>query len=257
MSIDTFRDLADSSFRVHPDGTVVGDDGYAGRVAAAMSHVARLSSNLADLLGVEELARIETLGTPRLSADVEFTAAREASVRAQCAVVVPRERRAIAVVGGTDVSAALTHCVGRVGALGGVAWSGVVTHDMRLVAACLTAHDAAFATVLPRVGSRALGILRALPADLVSDGVALHYPGLSLWVAPVGENVLVVGAPDRVVEDEWTQALDEVRAVLAGQNVTQAPAWGEAPPLAVVEEESPPARVAAPVGARFRGRGRR
>ena len=73
-------------FLVRPDGSVVGDDGASGSLAAALPYTGRLARRMGELVGVGDLRLLEAFGVDHLIVGVTWTPAGEGTFRA---VVAP------------------------------------------------------------------------------------------------------------------------------------------------------------------------
>jgi hypothetical protein len=250
-------------FVVRPDGTVVGDDGATGALAAALPYTGRLARRAGELVEVGDLRALEALGTRRLTVGVTWTPAGEGTYRAVLAPAEPRTVPTFMVVGGADATATVVHCVGRVLAVEGVRWAGVVTAGSRVVAA---AGDGAARSHLDEVGNRLLAILRSLEDQQVAGFVRLRFEEASVVGASLGRHALVActGETD---EHALLATVDEVRAILADHDLASVPTQddssaarpasaqetGDETAVEAVVEAAPPPLV----GARFAGSGAR
>lgn len=251
------------TFAVRTDGSMTGDDGAGGSLATTLGYVVRLTTNLADLLATQDLTAIEAAGGRHLAVEVSWSAAREASLRAQVELRVPRERRDFTVVGGVDIQAALAHSVGRAKSVGGLQWAAVITSDLRLAGASMsaTSPDATDGmATLTKATARAVAAVQAMANGFGGDHVALRFGSATVLVAPLSGGALVGFATDVVVEDAWLEAVDEVRAVLAGQQLADAPTLAVSEVVAPAPAAAPTAKQATrsaprPVGARYRAAG--
>jgi hypothetical protein len=250
-------------FVVRPDGSVVGDDGAAGALAAALPYTGRLARRAGELVDVGDLRALEALGTRRLTVGVTWTPAGEGTYRAVLAPAEPRTVPTFMVVGGADATATVVHCVDRVLEVEGVRWAGVVTAGSRVVA---TAGDGAAGRHLDEVGNRVIAILRSLEDQQVAGFVRLRFEEASVVGASLGRHALVActGEAD---EHALLATVDEVRAILADHDLSSVPTQDDASAAraasaqetgdetadeAVVEAAPPPL-----VGARFAGAGAR
>jgi hypothetical protein len=248
-------------FVVRPDGTVTGDDGAAGALAAALPYTGRLARRAGELVRVGDLRALEALGTRRLTVGVTWTPAGEGTYRA---VLAPAEARTVPtfmVVGAADATATVVHCVDRIRAVEGVRWAGVVTAASRVVA---TAGDGAARGHLDEVGNRVLAILRSLEDQHVAGFVRLRFEEASVVGASLGRHALVA-CTDETDEHALLATIDEVRAILADHDLSSVPTQDESPPVdpaSVDETADEVLGKAAPappplVGARFAGAGAR
>lgn len=239
-------------FVVRPDATVVGDDGVGGVLAASLTYAGRLARRVGELVGVGDLRSIEVVGRRRLTVGVTWTPAGEGTYRAVDTALPARLVPGFTVVGAVDTSAAVGHCLTRVLAVDGVRWAALVLIDSRVVAAEGERHDAPH---LAEAGNRVLAVLGSLGDRHATGFVRLGFEQDAVVGAQVGRHALVVrcGATDDAV---LLAVLDEVRAVLAGHDLSLVP-----PPAAPEVVEVPAAvagegPVVAPpplVGARFGG----
>jgi hypothetical protein len=250
-----------AGFVVRPDGTVVGDDGAGGALAAALPYTGRLARRAGELVDVGDLRAVEALGTRRLTVGVTWTPAGEGTYRAELAPAEPRTVPTFMVVGGADTAATVVHCVERATAVEGVRWSSVVTAGSRVVA---TAGETAATSHLPDVGNRMLAILRSLEDQHVAGFVRLRFEEGALVGASLGRHALVA-CTDATDDDELLATIDEVRAILADRDLSTVPtqdgadtarAAQVAEPVPEVAETVPPSPPPL-VGARFAGAGDR
>ena len=250
-----------AGFVVRPDGTVVGDDGASGALAAALPYTGRLARRAGELVDVGDLRAMEALGTRRLTVGVTWTPAGEGTYRAVLQPAEPRTVPTFMVVGTADTTVATAHCAERLMAVEGVRWSAVVTAGSRVVAA---AGEATATSHLAEVGNRMLAILRSLEDQHVAGFVRLHFEQGAVVGASIGRHALVAGT-DATSDDELLATIDEVRAILADRDLSTVPTQddpgvGGAEQAAVqVPEVTEPAQASPPplVGARFAGAGER
>jgi hypothetical protein len=261
MSAEPTTDPDDQGgFVVRPDGTVRGDDGVAGALAAALPYTGRLARRMGELVGAGDLRVMEAFGAQRLTVGVTWTPAGEGTFRA---VVTPLEARALPsfmVVGGADTAATVSHCVNRLAAVQGVAWSSIVTADSRVIAAVGEQQDLHH---LAEVGNRMLAILRSLEDQHATGFMRLRFEQGAVIGASLGRHALVAFVSTAEDTDLVTM-IDEIRAILADHDLGTVTAEFE-PGAAVEPDDSAadqvhgvavPARPALPVGARYRGAAR-
>lgn len=256
MDAGQARAGAVSEFVVRPDGTVVGSDGAAGALAAALPYTGRLARRMGELAGVGDLRGMEALGRRRLGVTVTWTPAGEGTYRATAHAVEPRVVPHFTVVGTTDTVAAVDHCLDRLLSVGGVGWSTVVTAGSRVIAARGERQDLQH---LAEVGTRMLAILRSLEDQHASGFIRLRFEQGAVVGASLGRHALVAGV-GAAADDDLVAVIDEVRAILAGHDL--ASVRTEFDPDAVDEpvEELVAVRPLAPpplAGARFAGAGER
>jgi hypothetical protein len=232
-------------FLVRPDGTVAGDDGASGALAAALPYAGRLARRMGELVEAGDLRMVQAFGARLLTIGVTWTPADEGTFRATTTPLEPRTDPAV-VVGGADTPLAVAHCVSRLRSLEGIVWSSVVTADSRVVAAAGERLDLQH---LAEVGNRMLAVLRSLEDQHTNGFVKLRYEGGAMVGASLGRHALVALATS--AEDvALVSVIDEIRTILAGHDlaavttVLDPDADGRAPVPA-------PATVPPPVGARF------
>jgi hypothetical protein len=201
----------------------------------------------------------------RLSVGVTWTPAGEGTYRAALRRPEPRVVPTYMVVGAVDTSSAVAHCIDRIMTIDGVRWSSVVTAGSRVIAA---AGDRRELCHLAEVGNRMLAILRSLDDQHATGFMRLHFERGAVVGASLGRHA-IVACTGATSDDEVLAVIDEVRAVLAGHDLSAVPI--EFDPDAPdpdgadegvqddVQEVIAPAPQAAPplVGARFAGAGQR
>ena len=244
-------------FLVRPDGTVRGDDGASGALAAALPYTGRLARRMGELVEAGDLRAMEAFGVQRLAVGVTWTPAGEGTFRA---VVTPLEPRAVPsfmVVGGADTAATVDHCVRRLCAVEGVLWSSVVTAGSRVIAAVGEEQELHH---LAEVGNRMLAILRSLEEQHATGFMRLRFERGAVIGASLGRHALVAFTSTAQDADLVTM-IDEIRAILVDHDLASvttefAPETARGADEAAVAEVVPPpapVRPALPVGARYRG----
>jgi hypothetical protein len=242
-----------AEFVVRPDGTVRGDDGDAGMLAASLPYAGRLARRVGELLGAGDLRRIETVGSARLSVGVTWTPAGEGTFRAVIDAAETRTLPNFMVVGGAETGAAVQHCVQRLAGRDDVGLGAIMSSDSRILG---VAGDAgSHGEQLPEIGTRVLALLRSLEGD--QDGfVRLGFETGTVVGAGLGRHCLFAMA-DPGGDDTLIAVVDEIRAVLDGHDLASVSAVSAVSgPVEVVDEpvaEPVQARPALPVGARYRG----
>lgn len=244
-------------FLVRPDGTVHGDDGASGALAAALPYTGRLARRMGELVDAGDLRLMEAFGSRRLTVGVTWTAAGEGTFRAVVTPLEPRVLPSFMVVGGADTSAAVTHCVDRLSAVVGVVWSSIVTADSRVIAAVGERQDLHH---LAEVGNRMLAILRSLEDQHATGFMRLRFEEGAVIGASLGRHALVAYASS-AQDTDLVPMIDEIRAILADHDLSTvttefAPTSVEAPTPSGVDDPPvprPAGRPALPVGARYRG----
>lgn len=238
---------------VRPDGTVVGDDGASGALAAALPYTGRLARRMGELVDGGDLRALEAHGVHRLSVGVTWTPAGEGTYRATLRRLEPRVVPTYMVVGAADTHAAVAHCIDRVMTIDGVRWSAVVTAASRVVAA---AGDRRELHHLAEVGNRMLAILRSLEDQHATGFMRLHFERGAVVGASLGRHALVIHAGS-TSDDELLAVIDEVRAILAGHDLSTVPTEFDPDGAQEVVEPVPQAVPPPLVGARFAGAGQR
>ncbi|MDZ5662378.1 hypothetical protein SFC79_11440 [Nocardioides sp. S-58] len=243
---------------VRPDGTVVGDDGSAGALAAALPYTGRLARRMGELVEAGDLRVMEASGTQRLTVGVTWTPAGEGTFRAAVTSLVPRTVPVFTVVGAVDTTAAVSHCLDRLAGVDGVVWSSVVTAGPRVIAAV---GDRRELHHLAEVGNRMLAILRSLEDQHATGFMRLRFEQGAVIGASLGRHALVA-CTSVTDDDEVLAVIDEIRAVLAGHDLSVVateldPDAVEAPTTPAGDDAHEQDRAPAPalVGARFRGAG--
>ena len=258
MSAEQIADtVVQAEFLVRPDGTVRGDDGASGALAAALPYTGRLARRMGELVGAGDLRLMEAFGLRRLLVGVTWTPAGEGTFRAAVTPLEPRTVTTFMVVGGADTPAAVAHCVGRLSAVDGVRWSSVVSADSRVIAAAGEPQDLHH---LAEVGHRMLAILGSLQDQHATGFMRLRFEQGAVVGASLGRHALV--AFTWSVEDaDLFGMIDEIRAILADHDLASVttqlvqqlddPAGAEP-----AEPGQAPVRPVLPVGARYRGAAR-
>ncbi len=244
---------APGQFLVRPDGSVVGDDGVSGALAAALPYTGRLARRMGELVDAGDLRVMEAFGTEHLIVAVTWTPAGEGTFRA---VVMPLAGRTVptfTVVGAVDTSAAVSHCLNRLSRLEGVEWCSIITASSRVIGAVGERQDLHH---LAEAGTRMLAILRSLQDQHATGFVRLRFEEGALVGVALGRHALVASVSS-AEDHELIAMIDEIRAILADHDLsTVATEFDPDEPEAVEEAlPTPPAPAPAPaplVGARFR-----
>jgi hypothetical protein len=254
MSAEQIGARRQAEFLVRADGTVVGDDGASGTLAAALPYAGRLARRTGELLGVGDFRSLEAVGRRRLAVGVTWTPAGEGTYRALAAPLPERTMPQYMVVGAVDTAAAVNHCLTRLATLDGMLWSAVVTADSRVIAAAGEGHEELH---LAEVGNRVLAVLRSLEDEHTAGFVRLRFERGALVGAALGRHALVADAPP-TTDDALVAMLDEVRAILADHDLSAVPTMIDQPEVEPEPVMAPVAPAPPPlVGARFAGAGPR
>ena len=233
------------------DGSVRGDDGTGGALAATIPYLGRLAGRVGELTGAGELVAFETAADSRLSVQATWNLTGEGTFRAFVTAVPPRLPAQYAVVGGGDVESALNYCVQRFSSLPDVAWAAVLSGTTSLVAA--DGCDVAQFDRLAEIGTRVLAVLRAVDDGIRAPWARLDYDGASIVAGGVGRHCLFALAR-RMEEEALVPLFDEVRAVLSGHDLSAAePVTARDPRSPAVPAPRASGPAPAPVGARYRG----
>lgn len=107
-----------------------GDDGAGGALAATLPYMGRLARRVGELTGAGDPVAFEAAADVRVSVDVSWNLAGEGAFRAVVASVPPRVPAQYTLVGGSEMQAALQHCVRRVSSLPGMTWAGGRQHRL-------------------------------------------------------------------------------------------------------------------------------
>ncbi|KRF37211.1 hypothetical protein [Nocardioides sp. Soil805] len=211
-------------FTVAADGTVSGDDGDSGRLAVSLRYACRVAGQLEFLTGAGDLEWVSTVSSTAVTARVGWSLAREVTLSAEVEGGAPRPPKEFTVVGGSDVHAALAHCMQRVRQMLGTHWGAVITGDKRVVGAAVPQSGGGVLdsmAALPEVGIRALAVLGALEERYRETCVLLDYAHGTLLVAAIGDHALYAFA-DKVDTRVVAEIVDEVRAVLSPDDLARA-----------------------------------
>ena len=257
-------DAETRQFSISADGTVRGDDGESGRLAASLGYAARLAAQVEYLLDIGTLQELTTVSAEGITAKVVRDDAGGLGLSVAIETQQYRDPKVFTIVGGSDLDAALLHCAQRVQQVPGVRWSAITTDDRRLVAASPPPPGPTPlgpAPAVANVGVRGLAVLEAIDERLRESWVRLRYTHGALLVAGVGEHCLYA-VVDTVESVAFGDALDETRAVLgpfdlrsaatlppasAAAGGTSQEREGRASPVPL-----PTTAAAAPVGMRYR-----
>lgn len=211
-------------FTVAADGTIHGDDGASGGLAASLRYACRVAGQLEFLTGAGDLEWVSTVSSTTVTARVGWSLAREVTLSAEVEAGEPRAPKEFTVVGGADVHAALGHCMQRVRQLLGTHWSAVITGDKRVVGAAVPQSGSGVLdsmAALPEVGVRALAVLGALEERYRETCVLLDYQRGTMLVAAIGDHALYAFA-DKLDARVVSEVVDEVRAILVPAQVAGA-----------------------------------
>lgn len=223
MIESTRQEEARVRFDVLPDGTVEGNDGAGGQLAATLRYVCRMASQIGALLELGELERVTTLSSLPLTARVSGVAP-DLHIKAQ---VAPLQRQITHVAPSSaapplSAQELIRQAVKRVTIDLGSDWAAFITDEGRLVGA---AHDIAGRGAAPdelrEVGVRALAILGAFDPALVGAAVRLDLVRGSMLVSPVGVHA-VFAHTDNVDVSEVVRTITAVTGLLAGAQVKRA-----------------------------------
>ena len=261
MSAHRSNDAVDpTQFVARPDGTVTGDDGASGALAAALPYTGRLARRMGELVDAGDLRVMEAFGTHRLTVGVTWTPAGEGTFRAVVVPLPPRTMPTFTVVGATDTSAAVTHCLNRLAGVEGVVWTSVVTANSRVLAAVGERQELHH---LAEVGNRMLAILRSLEDQHATGFMRLRFEQGAVIGASLGRHALVAFT-STAEDDALVAMIDEIRAILADHDLSTVAtefdplAQDEPAPAGAAEAAEPTAvRPNLPVGARYHGAARR
>ncbi len=257
MTASSFEPVS-RQFVVLTDGTVRGDDGDDGRFAASLRYAARLAGQVEYLLDVGDLLVLATVSRTAITATVSRDESGNVGLSARLESQAFRQPKALTVVGGADVHAALAHCVQRVQQTPGVRWGAIVADDKRVVGASLPQAGAAVlesVSALPNVGVRALAVLGSIDERLRESWVRLTYQRATVLVASLGPHCLYA-VVDEVRAGPFGEAVDEVRAILAPYDLSEAATLAtetvDSTDSVEEVEVAPAAATPAPTGMRYR-----
>lgn len=248
-----------AQFTALADGTIKGEQGRYGELAATLRFITRAADQMGESIGVGDLASLDTVSTTRLTAWLSRDLAGAPNLRVRVTRSTLRTPREFTILGDPDPEAALRQSVQAVNKIPGVQWSAVLSADARVVAAAKAAAEQTTSVrprMLPDIGSRARGVLGALDERFRLSFVRLSYAGGVLVLASVGPHCLFAMADESVEEELMADTVDQVRALLEPYDLLDVPtvaervaAAAEAVDFAPVEPTPP-----TPVGLRFRGR---
>jgi hypothetical protein len=251
MSADPSTGTPDpAQFLVRPDGSILGDDGASGALAAALPYTGRLARRVGEIVHAGDLRLMEAIGREHLIVGVTWTPAGEGTFRAVGAPLAPRTVPSFT-VGAVDTTAAVAHCLTRLAGLDGVAWCSLTTASSRVIGTEGEPQDVGH---LAEAGTRMLAILRSLQ-DLHATGfVRLGFEQVAVVGASLGRHALVASVCS-ADDDELVAIIDEVRAILADHDLSTVATDIERDVQEQVEPTPAPSLPAPPplVGARFGG----
>lgn len=133
----------------------------------------------------------------------------------------------------------------------------IIADDKRVVGASLPRAGAAVlesVSALPNVGVRALAVLGSIEEHLRESWVQLRFERATVLVASIGPHCLYAVVDD-VLPGPFGEAVDEVRAILAPYDLSEAATLATETVEPVTEIEVEPAvaaAVPAPTGMRYR-----
>jgi len=207
-------------FDVHPDGTVEGDDGDDGHLAATLRYVCRMGSQIGALLELGELERVSTLSTLTLMARVSGPSP-HVSIMAEVETLgTPRPE--LVPAANLNVQDAIDRALRRVVIDLATDWAAIITDQSRLVGAVCDEYATRGApeSVL-EVGVRALAVLGALDESLRETAVRLDYLRGSVLVAGIGKHALYTTA-DKLEASEVVRTVTAVQSLLAAAALARA-----------------------------------
>ena len=219
----TSADLATAerlaAFVVRPDGTVVGDDGTGGRLAAALPYTGRLARRVGGLVGCGDLRSIEAVGPTRLAVGITWTPAGAGTYRGVVTDEPPRVLPGALALGRVDTASSPTRCASLIAGVPGVTWSSIVTAGSRVVAAVGESEEQAH---LAEVGTRLIAVLRSLEGEHATSFIRLRFEQGALVGAALGRHALVALAPT-ASDADLVGPVQEVRAILAQHDFSTVP----------------------------------
>lgn len=207
-------------FDVLSDGTVEGDDGDDGQLAATLRYVCRMGSQIGALLDLGELERISTLSTRALMARVAGVSP-DVSIRAE---VETRETTGPELIAAASLSVhdAIERALRRVTIDLATDWAAIINDQSRLVGAV---HDQYAARGAPEsvleVGVRALAVLGALDQSLRETAVRLDFLRGSVLVAGIGKHALY-SQGDKLDVSDVVRTVTAVQSLLAAADLGRA-----------------------------------
>ena len=207
-------------FDVSPDGSVEGDDGADGHLAATLRYTCRMGSQIGGLLELGELERVSTLSNLAVMARVSGTSP-QLSIKAEVELqgTLRPDPVTFAALG---VQEAIDRSLRRVTIDLSSDWAALITDESRLVGAV---HDESMGRGVPEsvfeVGVRALAILGALDESLRETAVRLDFVRGSLLVAAIGGHALYTHA-DKFDVSEVVRTIAAAQGLLAGADLARA-----------------------------------
>lgn len=205
-------------FDVLPDGTVEGDDGDDGHLAATLRYACRMGGQIGELLELGGLERLSTLSNLAVMARVSP----DLSIMAQVEMQGTRRPEMIAVAA-ANVKEAIDRALRRVTVGLASDWSAIITAESHLVG---LVHDEAVGPgdpeVLQEVGVRVLAVLGALDESLRETAVRLDFRRGSVLVATIGEHALFTLA-DKVDVSEVVRTVSAAQGLLVTADLSREP----------------------------------
>ncbi len=213
---------AGSRFGVAADGTVSGDDGTGGQLAASLRYAVRMASQVDSLTGVGDLVRLSTIGSITVIARVDSCAGNEFALTVH--VDPTTSTPSPFVKRGSDGSNGITRSLHRTQQMLDTQWCALITGDHRLVGRAMHGTDRSTSIslgVLDEVGLRVLALLGAVGPDFRETGVVLDYQRSAILVVPIAEHALFAMA-DRFERHLVSALVNEVRSVLSPRRLARA-----------------------------------
>jgi hypothetical protein len=207
-------------FDVNPDGSVDGDDGAEGQLAADLRYVCRMGSQIGTFLDLGELERLSTLSNLAVMARVSGVSP-DLSIKVEVEMQGTRRPQPVAVAG-VGVQDAIDRALRLVTIDLASDWAAIITAEGKLVGAV---HDESLGRGAPEfvleVGERVLAILGGLAELLRETAVRLDFVRGSVLVAAMGDHALYTHA-DKFDVGQVVRTVASAQGLLATAELNRA-----------------------------------
>lgn len=208
-------------FDVMPDGTVEGDDGDDGNLAATLRYACRMGNQIGELLELGGLERLSTLSNLAIAARVSGSS-HDMSLMVEVEMQGTK-RPELVPVPVASAKDAIDRALRRVTIGLASDWAAIITAESHLVG---LVHDETMGPgdpeVLQDVGVRVLAVLGALDVTLRETAVRLDFRRGSVLIATMGDHALYTHA-DKVDVSEVVRTIGAAQGLLVTADLAHAP----------------------------------